>query len=92
MTESITSSQFLVTGLDCADCALKVEKAVKRIPGVTNATITFPTGRLNVDFAPQQTNIALVINKVKKLGYDAREEEKKTQEVSDVSKTTDFCI
>jgi Cd2+/Zn2+-exporting ATPase len=69
-----------------------VEKAVKRIPGVTNATITFPTGRLNVDFAPQQTNIALVINKVKKLGYDAREEEKKTQEVSDVSKTTDFCI
>jgi len=69
-----------------------VEKAVKRIPGVTNATITFPTGRLNVDFAPQQTNIALVIDKVKKLGYDAREEEKKTQEVSDVSKTTDFCI
>lgn len=69
-----------------------MEKAVKRIPGVTNATITFPTGRLNVDFAPQQTNIALVINKVKKLGYDAREEEKKTQEVSDVSKTTDFCI
>lgn len=69
-----------------------MEKAVKRIPGVTNATITFPTGRLNVDFAPQQTNIALVIDKVKKLGYDAREEEKKTQEVSDVSKTTDFCI
>lgn len=92
ITESIISSKFLVTGLDCADCATKVEKAVKRIPGVTNATITFPTGRLNVDYDPQQTGITQVIDKVKKLGYEAREEEKKLEEILEVSKTTDFCI
>ncbi len=92
ITESIISSKFLVTGLDCADCAAKVEKAVKRIPGVTNATITFPTGRLNVDYDPQQTGITQVIDKVKKLGYEAREEEKKLEEILEVSKTTDFCI
>lgn len=92
ITESIISSKFLVTGLDCADCAAKVEKAVKRIPGVTNATITFPTGRLNVDYDPQQTGITQVIDKVKKLGYEAREEEKKLEEILEVSKTADFCI
>ena len=61
--------------LDCADCAARVG-AVKRIPGVTNATITFPAGRLNVDYDPQQTGITQVIDKIKKLGYEAREEEK----------------
>lgn len=78
--------------MDCADCAARVEKAVKRIQGVTNATITFPTGRLNVDYDPQQTGITQVIDKVKKLGYEAREEEKNLEETSEVSKTTDFCI
>lgn len=86
------SSKFLVTGLDCADCAAKVEKAVKRIPGVTNATIIFPTGRLDVDYDPQQTGITQVIDKVKKLGYEAREEDKKMLEISNTSQTTDFCI
>lgn len=86
------SSKFLVTGLDCADCVAKVEKAVKRIPGVTNATITFPTGRLNVDYDPQQIGVTQIIDKVKKLGYEALEEKEKIPEASGVSKTTDFCI
>ena len=66
-TEPAVSSKFLVTGLDCADCAAKVEKAVKRIPGVISATIAFPAGRLDVDYDPQQTGITQVIDKVKKL-------------------------
>lgn len=86
------SSKFLVTGLDCADCAAKIEKAVKRIPGVTNATIIFPTGRLDVDYDPKQTGITQVIDKVKKLGYEAREEDNKMLEISNTSQTTDFCI
>ncbi|WP_410507830.1 heavy metal translocating P-type ATPase [Methanosarcina hadiensis] len=87
-TEPAVSSKFLVTGLDCADCAAKVEKAVKRIPGVISATIAFPAGRLDVDYDPQQTGITQVIDKVKKLGYEAQEERK----TSEASQTTDFCI
>lgn len=87
-TEPAISSKFLVTGLDCADCAAKVEKAVKRIPGVISATIVFPTGRLDVDYDPQQTGITQVIDKVKKLGYEAQEDRK----ISEASQTTDFCL
>jgi len=65
-----------------------VEKAVKRIPGVISATIAFPTGRLDVDYDPQQTGITQVIDKVKKLGYEAQEDRK----ISEASQTTDFCI
>ncbi len=66
-----------------------MEKAVKRIPGVFNASIVFPVGRLDVDYDPQQTGTTQVIDKVKKLGYDAQEDVKK---ISKDSQTTDFCI
>jgi Zn2+/Cd2+-exporting ATPase len=88
-TGPIISSRLLVAGLDCPDCAAKVEKAIKRIPGVGNATIVFPVGRLSVEYDPQQTGITQVLDKIKKLGYEAREDNPKTAESS---QTTDFCI
>ena len=30
-------------GLDCANCAAKIENEVQRIPGVEEATVTFMT-------------------------------------------------
>lgn len=72
--ESLASSKFLVSGLDCPDCAAKVEKAVKRMPGVINAAVVFPAGRLNVDYDPNQTGVVQVVEKVKKLGYDVFED------------------
>jgi Cd2+/Zn2+-exporting ATPase len=88
-TESIVSSKLWVSGMDCPDCAAKVEKAIKRMPGVTNATVVFPAGKLNINYDPEQTGVTQVIDKVKKLGYEAQEEGKAT---TDDSRTTDFCI
>ncbi|MGA9188199.1 MAG: heavy metal translocating P-type ATPase [Methanosarcina sp.] len=87
--ESTVFSKLLVTGMDCPDCAAKVEKAVKRIPGVGNATIVFPAGRLDVEYDSEQTGVTQVLDKIKKLGYEAREDD---QKISTVSQTTDFCI
>ena len=88
-TESMVSSKLLVSGMDCPDCAAKVEKAVKRMPGVTNATVVFPAGKLNFDYDPGQTGVTQVMDKVKKLGYEAQEDDKVT---TNDSKTTGFCI
>lgn len=87
--ESIVSSRLLVTGMDCPDCAAKVEKAVKRMLGVVNATVVFPSGRLNVEYDSKQTGVTQVVDKIKKLGYEAREDD---QKISEISQTTDFCI
>lgn len=87
--ESIVSSRLLVTGIDCPDCAAKVEKAVRRMLGVVNATFVFPAGSLNVEYDPQQTGVTQVVDKIKKLGYEAREDDQKS---SEISQTTDFCI
>ncbi|NLB19157.1 MAG: HAD-IC family P-type ATPase, partial [Syntrophomonadaceae bacterium] len=67
---------FQINGLDCTDCAAKVERAVKRIPGVASATVTFPMGKLMVDLDHTQVRSEQIIEKVKALGYEASEERK----------------
>ena len=36
--------------VDCANCAAKMEEAVKNTPGVKSATISFMTLKLSVEF------------------------------------------
>lgn len=69
--DSCFSRTFEVTGLDCADCAAKLEKAVKGIPGIASATVAFPLGRLKVDFDAAPLGDERVIQTVRALGYDA---------------------
>ncbi len=35
--------------LDCAHCAAKMEDAIKKLPGVTAATVNFLSGRLTIE-------------------------------------------
>lgn len=35
-----------MTGLDCANCAAKMEDSIKKIPGVKDATVSFMTQKL----------------------------------------------
>ena len=35
--------------IDCANCAAKVEDAIKKIDGVNNATVSFMTKKLTLD-------------------------------------------
>lgn len=90
MSKSMVSGIITVTGLDCPDCAAKVEKAVKRIPGIASATIVFPSGRLNFEFDRNQTGVQQVIDKVKAIGYDADEQDypRNTEGIL----RTNFCI
>ena len=40
---------FKLIDLDCANCAAKMETAVKKIPGVQDATVSFMTQKLTLD-------------------------------------------
>ena len=35
--------------VDCANCAAKMEAAVKKVPGVTDATVSFMTQKLSIE-------------------------------------------
>lgn len=42
---------FKMQDLDCANCAAKMENAVKKIDGVNSAVISFMTQKLTIDAA-----------------------------------------
>ncbi len=39
---------YRVEGLDCADCAVKIERAVKKLPGAVEVRVAYATGTLTV--------------------------------------------
>lgn len=60
--------QFKVTGMHCAACSARVEKAVLKVPGVTSCAVSLLTNSMGVDGdADAQT----IISAVKQAGYGA---------------------
>jgi Cu+-exporting ATPase len=63
-----------ITGMSCASCALKIEKGLGNVEGVSKATVNFAAEKATVFFHPAQTDISHLIDKVKDLGYGAKAE------------------
>lgn len=40
---------FRITGLDCANCASKLERRLAKLPGVTDVSLNFFTGKLSLE-------------------------------------------
>ena len=40
---------YKLIDLDCANCAAKMERGIKKIPGVHDATVSFITQKLTID-------------------------------------------
>lgn len=40
---------FKLEDLDCANCAAKMEAAIKKLPGVQNATVSFMTQKMTLE-------------------------------------------
>jgi len=62
-----------VTGMDCADCAVKLQGALRREPGVRRADVNFGAATLALVLDPQRTDVAKVYTAVRHLGYDTVE-------------------
>ena len=40
---------FKLIDLDCANCAAKMETAIKKLPGVSDASVSFMTQKMTID-------------------------------------------
>jgi len=58
-----------VEGLDCADCARTIERAVSRVPGVSEVSVGFPSGSMRVEYLPAQVQPHRIHAQVRRLGY-----------------------
>ena len=62
--------QFAVTGMSCAACSARVEKAVSKVAGVTNVSVSLLTGSMIVEGNASKDEI---IHAVEAAGYHAKE-------------------
>ncbi len=60
--------QYNVTGMSCASCVARVEKAVNKVDGVTSCSVNLLTNSMSVDGDVKSSD---VINAVEKAGYGA---------------------
>ncbi len=58
-----------ITGMTCANCAANIERGVKKLEGVTDASVNFAAESAAVSIDPQQLNLQDVINKIHASGF-----------------------
>ena len=66
---SIDMTQFIVTGMTCAACQARVEKAVGKVAGVTSVSVSLLTNSMGVEGEAEEAD---VIRAVEEAGYGAR--------------------
>lgn len=67
--------ELSIEGMTCASCVARVEKALKKVDGVQEATVNLATEQAWVQ-ADASVNVEDLIRAVKKAGYDAKASEK----------------
>ena len=59
MTDRPERREWVVTGMDCAACTVKVTRAVERLPGVSEVRVALMAERLSLDLAPEPVSFDL---------------------------------
>ena len=58
-------SKFKIKGLDCANCAAELERAIQKIEGIESANISFMKERMIIEY--NETRKEEIMEKVKKV-------------------------
>lgn len=74
-----------LTGMSCANCALKVEKELTKQEGVVKVNVNFATEKATVQYIPTLVSLNDLTNTVEKLGYHAViDDDDNQQRISDL--------
>jgi len=71
-TPLVAEATLDVDGMTCASCVGRVERALRRQPGVLSATVNLAVNRAQVRYLPAMLQAAALAQAVMTAGYDAR--------------------
>ena len=60
-----------IQGMHCASCVSRIERSLRKLPGVVGGEVNLATNRAEVDFDPALVTTDLLIKAVEKSGYAA---------------------
>lgn len=71
--EGFRKEVFRISGMDCGDCAAKLERRLAAVPGIRSAAVGFAVGKLTIAHALAESEI---VRLVQQAGFEAVKEEK----------------
>ncbi|MEH7455316.1 heavy metal translocating P-type ATPase [Gottfriedia acidiceleris] len=70
MNEKIKETNYQITGITCAACALRIEKGLNKLEGVEEANVNLALEKASIKYNPSSINNESIQKKIKDLGYD----------------------
>lgn len=65
-------AELSIEGMTCASCVGRIEKSLKKLPGIKQASVNLATERAKVSFAPELVTTNDLIAAVSRAGYQAK--------------------
>jgi Cu+-exporting ATPase len=75
MEMPMKTTTFTIVGMHCASCVVRNERALKKVPGVANASVNFGTHSATVEYDPAITSEDELFAAVVKNGYNVLAQE-----------------
>src|SRR3989344_847214 len=89
-----TKKTFSIKGMHCASCVVMLERSLKKVDGVSLATVNLATEKATVTYDPAKVSDELLASAVSNVGYQAliteevktedEEQKEKQQELHDL--------
>lgn len=67
----IDQTTLVVSGMTCVSCAMRIEKGLNKLPGVSEASVNFAAEQAMVTYDVGQTGVEQMVQKIEALGYSA---------------------
>lgn len=72
VAETQRTITLAIGGMSCASCATRIEKGLKKVPGVAEAAVNLATERATITLDPAVSGVDDLVRKVEAVGYTAR--------------------
>jgi Cu2+-exporting ATPase len=82
-SQIVISKIYPVTGMSCANCALRIDTFIKTVPGVVDGSVNFADNSMKVEFLPEITTPSDIRKAVRSIGYDIIIDEENSQELKE---------
>ena len=81
--ENKTHKQVIISGMECAACSAAVERALKRIDGVENASVNLASETATFDFDKSKVDDQKILDTIIKAGFNIVEKSEEQKEIKE---------
>lgn len=61
---------LVITGMTCANCAVNLERQLKKLKGVISAKVNFASEKAAISFEPEEIALSVILQRIQALGFD----------------------